>query len=70
MMVEVFKTNIHNAAAAHALVRSIRQHTGCRRVDIDLEDCDKVLRVEGEGICAREITVLVTNAGFECTELE
>ncbi|HEY9535055.1 MAG TPA: hypothetical protein VIQ77_10980 [Mucilaginibacter sp.] len=38
--------------------------------NIDLEDCDKILRVVSNDLSPRYIETLLNNAGFNCTELE
>lgn len=40
------------------------------KVNFDLSDCDKVLRVEGENIAALRIMKLVEEHGFTCRMLE
>lgn len=39
------------------------------RVNFDLEDCDRVLRVEGEDICRLKIAQLLKLNGYRCQEL-
>jgi hypothetical protein len=38
--------------------------------NFDLEDCDKILRIEAHDISPRYIESLLQTAGFECHELE
>lgn len=40
------------------------------RMNFDLEDCDKILRIEGEEIPQQKITALVTEKGYQCDVLE
>ena len=44
-MVEVFKTDVTNKSAANKLIEQIQEHFDYQ-VNFDLEDCDKILRVE------------------------
>ncbi len=46
-MVEVFKTDISKKRAA-TLVRSLSTQFPDYKINVDLADCDKVLRVESE----------------------
>lgn len=46
MVVEVFKTNIQNKTQAKAIVNILKNEFPKYKINIDLEDCDKVLRVE------------------------
>ena len=39
------------------------------RVNFDLEDCDRVLRVEGENICCQKIARLLKASGYCCEVL-
>lgn len=69
-IVEIFKTNIGIAAEAERIIFLLLQQFPGSRTTIDLEDCDKVLRVEGFGVCAQEIILLVQENGFHCNVLE
>lgn len=40
------------------------------RINFDLEDCDKILRIEGKKIPQQKITALVTGRGYQCSVLE
>ena len=40
------------------------------RINFDLSDCDKVLRVEGDDIEAVRIMILVKESGFSCEVLD
>ena len=68
-MVEVFKTNINKAGSSKILVKKLLKHYPGSCVNVDLQDCDKVLRVEGENVCPRKIVELVTADGYECEPL-
>ncbi len=45
-MIEVFKTNINCPDKAKQLVEAIHQAFSNYKANFDLEDCDKILRVE------------------------
>ena len=45
-MVEVFKTNVKHKDLAHQLVNSIHNAFKSYLANFDLEDCDRILRVE------------------------
>lgn len=40
------------------------------KINVDLSDCDKVLRVEGDNIEALSIMILVKENGFRCELLD
>jgi hypothetical protein len=44
-VVEVFKTNIDSAATGATVVRALRQRFPTLQASLDLDDCDRVLRV-------------------------
>jgi hypothetical protein len=45
-MVEVFKTNVDNQVQAFRLSEAIHRAFPCYRANFDLDDCDRILRVE------------------------
>jgi hypothetical protein len=46
-MVEVFKTNVTSNQQAKQLVNLLEDSFAGYKVNFDLEDCDRILRVEG-----------------------
>lgn len=69
-MIEVFKTNICHAAQAGEVIALLLRYFPDNKINIDLHDCDKVLRVEGCNFLPAKIMLLVTESGFACTVLE
>lgn len=69
-MVEVFKTNIQQPKQAASLLAVLSQHFPLSRINVDLEDCDKVLRVEGEIVLAEEVIGVLNKNGYQCEVLE
>jgi hypothetical protein len=69
-MIEVFKTNVHKASQAKKLVGSLREHFPGRKINVDMHDCDKVLRIEGEDFIYEKVMMIVESGGFKCTLLE
>ncbi len=45
-MVEVFKTTVQDHTTASILVQEIQKRIISAKVNFDLEDCDRILRVE------------------------
>ena len=64
MKVEVFKTNVADPERAKWLADQIERHfTNCK-VNFDLDDCDRILRVVFEGKIESELLIaLLQNAG-------
>ena len=69
-MIEVFKTNIRRVAEARKLIELLLQHLPGSRINIDMHDCDKVLRVEAAHFVPATIMMLVKEHGFVCSVLE
>ena len=69
-MIEVFKTNIQESSQAAHLIGLLLQHFPGNRINVDLHDCDKVLRIEGGNFLPAKIMMLVKENGFMCSVLE
>jgi hypothetical protein len=69
-MVAVFRTNVACDSQAHWLSAQLRQIPNLHRITFDLDDCDKILRIEGNPIPADGIIALLSGAGFLCTPLQ
>ena len=65
-MVEVFKTNIEKKSQSKKLLCILTETFPSFKINFDLSDCDKVLRVEGNNIEALRIMILVKEHGFKC----
>jgi len=69
-MIEVFKTNIQQVSQAKKMIALLLQHFPGSRVNVDLHDCDKVLRIEGCHFLPATVMMLVKQHGFICSILE
>ena len=69
-MIEVFTTNVQEAAEANRLVALLTRHFPGNKINFDLDDCDKILRVEGRNFTADGIILLLKETGFACDVLE
>lgn len=69
MQVEIFKTDVEQAEVAAALVRLLLQHFPHCKINFDLEDCDRILRIQSANgyIDIERITQLVTGQHYTCT---
>jgi hypothetical protein len=70
MMIEVFKTNVQKVESSKMLIRQLLTHWPACKINFDLEDCDKVLRVEGETFCATRVIELLKLYGHHCEILD
>ncbi|MES2004162.1 MAG: hypothetical protein V4450_06540 [Bacteroidota bacterium] len=69
-MVEVFKTNVQHADESGRIIQQLLQHYPYNRINFDLSDCDRILRVEGESVCPDKIKDLLFSAGYLCEVLQ
>jgi hypothetical protein len=70
VLILVFKTNLDKSGDLEKLSKTISGIPGLSRWNIDLEDCDRVLRVEAHSDIRGLIMTTVRSAGFYCEELE
>ena len=69
-MVEVFKTNVQKKTQSKMLLSILSEAFPSFKINFDLSDCDKVLRVEGDNMEALRIVMLVKEYGFNCEVLD
>ena len=69
-MVEVFKTNIECECVAQKVEKIVIENFQNIQINFDLEDCDKILRIEGEEIPIAEIIKTIQNVDVFCEILE
>ena len=68
-MVEVFKTNVVQVEQSESLINQILRHIPNGIINFDLEDCDKILRVEAESISNQTIIDLLNRNRFQAEVL-
>jgi hypothetical protein len=68
-MVEVFKTNVRHVDQSMMLVLKLKNRLPGCYINFDLEDCDNVLRVEGEKFSAEAVIRVLNSCGFKCEVL-
>ncbi|MCF3109413.1 hypothetical protein LL912_11555 [Niabella sp. CC-SYL272] len=44
--IEIFRTNVFDKATARMLVRNLKRVFPRSKINFDLEDCDRILRIE------------------------
>lgn len=69
-MVEVFKTNVDNEELAIKIIEILKKHLPDVKINFDLEDCDKVLRIEGNQINVSGIKQMIIGLGYYCEVME
>ena len=69
-MVEVFKTNIHDETSANKIIVEMFEALSGFKINFDLDDCDKILRVESDKVIPEDIVKIINCRGFSCEVLE
>jgi hypothetical protein len=69
-MIEIFKTNVEFEEQCHAIITTLINTFSSVKVNIDLQDCDKILRVEGVDFSVDQIVEKVRILGYRCEVLE
>jgi hypothetical protein len=70
MPILVFKTNLSSRESVTDISSSLDTHPQIDNWNVDLHDCDNILRIVSSNIHASEIEQLVGGAGYYCKELE
>ena len=70
MEILVFKTNLTDPSRISEIESSLDIHPNILQWNVDLHDCDNILRVVCKTIKAKEIEDLLLNAGYYCEVLE
>jgi cell fate (sporulation/competence/biofilm development) regulator YmcA (YheA/YmcA/DUF963 family) len=70
MEILVFKTNLINTDHIDHIMPVLDLHPLIKEWNVDLHDCDKILRVVAENVQAVEVEKIVYDAGYLCEELK
>ena len=68
-VIQVFKTNVLEQQHADMLCDLVQNEITVQRANFDLDDCDKIFRVESTGNVDNKIIGLFRLYGFRCEEL-
>ncbi len=69
-MVEVFKTNVSDHHQAEKFLDIFRSQFPDHKINFDLDDCDRILRVEGNNDINSVVKKIVNDRGFLCEVLD
>jgi hypothetical protein len=69
-MVEVFKTNVRSIRKAKLIVQKLEEEFPAYKINFDLNDCDKILRVQGKNILQEKIIQMFIQENHQCKVLE
>lgn len=67
-MVEIFKTDVHTKKVAERVLRTLRTHLPLYHFNFDLEDCDRILRVQSDGLAVEAGQIIQIVKGH-CIEI-
>lgn len=69
-MVKIYKTNIKDSKIAELIRKNVLQKCFPKcKINFDLEDCDKILRISGDNISSEIIYDKVRGLGYYCIEI-
>jgi hypothetical protein len=66
----VFKSNVSTYVDVLQIQHPLDQHPGITRWNIDLDDCDHVIRIVTPNLTAADVQELIHSNGYQCSELE
>lgn len=69
-MIGIFKTNISTHNEREQMIDAIHSHFDVATCHVDIEDCDKVLRITEMKVEEAQIIDFVQERGFICEVLE
>lgn len=69
-MIEVFKTDVYEPERSIIIIQKLLEYFPDNKINFDLEDCDKILRVEGSNILPEKIMQMLNEEGYFCEILD
>jgi hypothetical protein len=69
VIIKVFKTDVDKREDAYEILEVLDKLLKPIRVTFDLEDCDRILRVEGKDFETDEVINVLNLCGFYCEVL-
>ena len=66
----VLKSNIATYADMMLVQHPLNHHPGISKWNIDLDDCDHVIRVVTPTLTVADIEEIIRSNGYQCSELE
>jgi hypothetical protein len=65
-MIEVFKTNVKNKAQAIKIIKILKGNFGYEKVNFDLQDSDRILRIEAPSVLPHCVIGILKTERLEC----
>ena len=69
-MVEIFKTDVSKKTKAKYILSTLQNEFPQLKINFDLDDCDKILRVEGNIISVEKIISMMQKQNYICELLQ
>lgn len=69
-MVEVFKTDVQKKTQSEELISVLCELFPDFKINFDLSDCDRILRVEGNDIPSSKIIEMLNTLFYQCDLIE
>ncbi|HNR73992.1 MAG TPA: hypothetical protein PKM03_07190 [Cyclobacteriaceae bacterium] len=69
-MTEVFKTDVNKKREMKSILTVLQHEFPNLKINFDLTDCDRILRVEGQGIAVEQIISRMRAQNHSCELLE
>jgi len=68
-MVEVFKTDVVDTTESRSLTFVLSKEFVDYKINFDLSDCDRILRIESQNINVDRVLSIVNGMGYQCQVL-
>ena len=69
IIIEVFKTDVTEVAVASSIQDALLNALPACKINFDLQDCDRILRIEGKVVQLDLVTNIVSSQGHLCERL-
>jgi hypothetical protein len=69
-MIEIFKTNVQKKSDSNYIIAILKRQFPDFKINFDLEDCDRILRVEASKLEPKFIVDSLNCLGYVCIKLE
>jgi hypothetical protein len=71
-IVKVFKTDVQDHQVSRYIIHLLQQAFSHYRINFDLDDCDRILRIESQQgpIEESDIQLLISRCGHHCEPLQ
>jgi hypothetical protein len=72
MEIGIFRTNICTHQDKNNVIQAIQAHFNVTNCSIDIEDCDKVMRIVAGPVTVAEndIILFIRHMGYQCEKLD